>query len=58
MSFYENVAVTLTPEIRDAIEKSMPCTYSGGHLWDWRKAEVGRWVNYWSVCVHCRQVSR
>lgn len=63
MSLYEDVAATLTPEIRKSIEDSIPCIGMLEHLWDWRSSKVenmaGEIVRHdvWSVCVFCGKVS-
>ena len=61
MITYADVAETLRPEIREAIEVSAPCSESATrrHLWDHERSEiVNGWallvrVDEWWHCVYC-----
>lgn len=56
---YDDVAATLRPEVREAIELSMPCTNRFGHTWSWDSEWVrdgaGNLVriDHWWQCAHC-----
>lgn len=60
---YEDVAKWLRPEIRQAIETSLPCPVAadGRHIWDSERSELAAMdagsspirVYEWWRCVHC-----
>lgn len=65
MVTYTDVADTLSVDVREAIEREMPCPIGGGgaHLWDHELTEIGtfgvpalRVDDYWR-CSYCGQTS-
>lgn len=55
---YEDVAATLSREVREAIERELPCRRGLTHLWDHERVEICGWrgvvrIDEWWRCIYC-----